>query len=64
MARPTKPGWYWLNVYGVWEIVQVGRELQVYRTDYEGSWPVAQYADDQWGGEITQLPAPDPPPPF
>lgn len=64
MARPTEPGWYWLQSYGAWEIVLVGNRMTVYRMDTEGDFPLDQYGSDQWGSKITQEPAPDPPPPF
>lgn len=69
MARPTEPGYYWLN-RGAWHIVEVsswiqGAEAFVYTyCGGEEQFLVKNTADSQWGGRITQEPAPDPPPPF
>jgi hypothetical protein len=72
MARPTEPGYYWLRDGLEWAIVKVEvpasvypyRTLQVWHVGWEGPSTVLHYADDAWGGKITQEPAPDPPPPF
>ena len=69
MARPTEPGWYWLREGDGWSIVAVGLspfvgDDIVEHVSSEDYTHVRNYADDQWGGRITQEPAPDPPPPF
>lgn len=69
--RPTEPGWYWLNTGGEdpnanWQIVEVGDEggLVYSFVNLEYTFRVDQTSDRQWGGKITQEPAPGPPPPF
>ena len=71
MARPTEPGWYWLTELGEWSIVKVEEvegapidNWMVFECGWEEYAHVSHYGTDQWGGKITQEPAPDPPPPF
>jgi hypothetical protein len=69
MSKPTEPGYYWLRDGEDWVIVGVG--LSPFDGPDIVEWPgteqysrVSQFADDAWGGRITQEPAPDPPLPF
>lgn len=70
MARPTEPGWYWLaDAMGLdWEIVRVwleGEDVWFARTGDDSAFRADSWVSaNQWGGRITQEPAPDPPPPF
>lgn len=65
MARPTEPGYYWLNRhYGGWEIVKVFDDGYYACIAWDSSFRVDDHCADEWGGKITQEPAPDPPPPF
>lgn len=76
LGRPTEPGWYWLMPYWPgtewgWEIVQVVEgafenecKLFALRTGWRDEVDLANYADDQWGGKITQEPVAAPELPF
>jgi len=64
MARPTEPGYYWLECRGGWEIALVDNFRKVHRMYGGRELDLDRLADSQWGGKITQEPAPGPPPPF
>ena len=77
MSKPTEPGYYWLLLPSLggndaaWIIVEVGEKVLesgtercVYHPGIEYTFHTYYYADDQWGGRITQEPATDPPQPF
>lgn len=73
MSRPTEPGYYWLHTNNWkpepgWTIVEVAKDLDgglaIYYIGCDYPFSLTGVGSDQWGGKITQEPAPDPPPPF